>query len=315
MSEYFCNCKLLGTPFSLLPVFRREEIQAWCPGRNQKFCKNGKVDTVLKNLKIRALGVLVVIALMVVSAACVKQDNSAGEGKRKLIVGTSAAFAPFEYLDKGEIVGFDIDLLAAIMKEAGYDYEVKNLGWDPLFETIRGKNADLGIAGIAINDTRKQTFDFSRPYYESTHMILVPEGSDIKSAKDLIGKKVGVNNGSTGQEATEKLLGRNSPDIKKYEDIIMAIMSLKNNDVQAVVTDNAVVNEYIKNNPNDKFVGITDKQNFEPEYYGLMFPKGSELKKEIDAAFQTILKNGTFSTIYKKWFGITPNVDVLLIAE
>jgi glutamine transport system substrate-binding protein len=264
----------------------------------------------LKNLKVKGLLILIVVALMIITSAC----GTSGSGE-KLLVGTDAAYAPFEYLEEGKIVGFDIDVLEAVMKEAGYDYEVKNLGWEPLFETLRGGNADLGISAITINDERKATFDFSRPYFESANMILVPEGSDIKTAKDLVGKKVGVQNGTTGAAAVEKLLGENHPDIAKYENNVLAIMSLKSGEVDAVVADNTVVEEYVENNPDDNFIAISDTENFEAELYGLMFPQDSELREEINEALKTVIENGTYAKIYKEWFGSTPDVDVLLNAE
>jgi glutamine transport system substrate-binding protein len=274
-----------------------------------------KGENVLKNAKIKGLLVLSFIVLILFSAACGNQDGATGDTDKTLLVGTDAAYAPFEYLDKGEIVGFDIDLLAAIMEEAGLNYEVNNLGWDPLFETVRGNNADLGISAITINEDRKKTFDFSRPYFESTNMILIPEGSDIKNAKDLEGKKVGVQNGTTGASAVEKLLGENHPDIAKYENNVLAIMALKSGEVDAVVADNTVVIEYVENNPNENFVALSDTENFEAELYGLMFPKGSELTGEINTALKTVIENGTYAEIYKKWFDATPDVDVLLNAE
>jgi glutamine transport system substrate-binding protein len=264
----------------------------------------------LKKLNSKGLLILAVVALMIIASAC----GTSGSGE-KLIVGTDAAYAPFEYLEEGKIVGFDIDLLDAVMKEAGYDYEVKNLGWEPLFETLRGENADLGISAITINDERKQSFDFSRPYFESTNMILVPEGSHIKNANDLVGVRIGVQNGTTGAAAVEKLLGENHPDISKYENNVLAIMALKSGEVSAVVADNTVVEEYVENNPNDKFIAISDTENFEAELYGLMFPKGSELREEINAALKTVIENGTYAEIFKEWFGSTPDVDVLLNAE
>ncbi|MDQ0340085.1 polar amino acid transport system substrate-binding protein [Caldalkalibacillus uzonensis] len=248
-------------------------------------------------------------------AAGEENSETAVEEKQQLIVGTEAAFAPFEFLDKGEIVGFDIDLLAAVMEEAGFEHEVRNLGWDPLFVAVQNGEVDLAISGITITDDRIESYDFTRPYYESTHMILVPEDSDIKSATDLVGKKVGVQNGTTGQFAVEKILGENHSDILKYESSAVAIMALKNGDVEAVVTDNAVVNEYLKNNPNDNFVGIEDPENFESEFYGLMFPKGSELVEIFNEALTTVIESGTYAEIYEKWFGTTPDVETLLNAE
>jgi len=239
-------------------------------------------------------------------------DNAANEKPEKVVVATEAAFAPFEYMDKGEIVGFDIDFLDAVMKEAGLEYEVKNLGWDPLFAAVQGKEVDMAVSAITINEKRKQTYDFSFPYFQSTHMILVPEGSDIQNANDLEGKVVGVQNGTTGQAAVEKLFGEENENIKKFENSVVAIMELLNGGVDAVVTDNTVVNEYLKNNPDKNLVGIEDLNNFESEFYGLMFPKDSELKEKLDPAIKEVIENGTYAEIYKKWFGKEPNVDILL---
>ncbi|MBA2874404.1 basic amino acid ABC transporter substrate-binding protein [Thermaerobacillus caldiproteolyticus] len=262
-------------------------------------------------------GVIVAVffSLFMALAGCGKSaepTSSAGDAKKKVIVGTDASFAPFEYMDKGKIVGFDVDLLDAVMKEAGLDYDLKNIGWDPLFAAVQqGKEVNLAISGITINDDRKQTYDFSVPYFESTHMILVKEDSPIKNALDLKGKVVGVQNGTTGQAAVEKLLGKENKNIKKFENTVVAIMDLLNGGVEAVVTDNAVANEYVKNNPDKKLKTIEDPTNFESEFYGLMFPKGSELKPKIDEAIKKVIDSGKYAEIYKKWFGHEPNVDNL----
>jgi glutamine transport system substrate-binding protein len=273
-------------------------------------------------LKAKSLFLIFTIISLIVLAACgTKSTSTSGKqissesASEKLRVGTDAAFAPFEYLDKGEIVGFDVDLLAAIMKEAGFEYELNNIGWDPLFASIQGKELDVAISGITINDKRKETYDFSVPYFQSTHMIMFKEGTDIKSAKDLVGKKIGVQNGTTGQAAVEKIIGENNPNISKYENNSVAFMALANGDVEAVVTDNVVANEYVKNNPEQKIVAIGDPETFESEFYGLMFPKGSEFKPEIDKALKTVIENGTYVELYKKWFGKEPNVEELLKAE
>jgi glutamine transport system substrate-binding protein len=262
----------------------------------------------------------VVLSLLTALAACggksaePSSSSSSGkeETKKKIIVGTDAAFAPFEYMDKGEIVGFDVDLLDAVMKEAGIDYELKNIGWDPLFAALQSKEIDMAISGITINDKRKQTYDFSIPYFESTHMIMVKQNSPIKNALDLKGKTIGVQNATTGQEAVEKLLGKGNKNIKKFETTVVAIMELLNGGVDAVVTDNAVASEYVKNNPNKKIKVIPDSKHFESEFYGMMFPKGSDLKPKIDKALKKLMENGKYAEIYKKWFGTEPNVDNLL---
>jgi glutamine transport system substrate-binding protein len=279
-------------------------------------------------MKIQKKSLLAMLAMMfmLVLAACGTGGNGetgtgseAEEGteetKKTLTVGTDAAFAPFEYMDKGEIVGFDVDFLTAVMEEAGYEFQLNNIGWDPLFASVQGEEVDLAISGITINDDRKQTYDFSTPYFQSTHMIVFNEGLGITSAKDLEGKRIGVQNGTTGQSAAEKIVGANNSDIAKYENTAVAFMALANGDVEVVVTDNVVASEYVKNNPDAKVEAIEDPENFESEYYGLMFPKGSELKAEFDAAIKTVIENGTYTEIYQKWFGKEPNVDEILTAE
>jgi glutamine transport system substrate-binding protein len=239
-----------------------------------------------------------------------ESESNPSEEKKTLRVVTNAAYAPMEYLDKGEVVGFDIDLIQAVAKEAGYEVKIEHLGWDPIFVETESKRADLAIAAITINDDRKQTYDFSVPYFQSTNKILVPKDSDIQSAEDLKGKVVAVQNGTTGQEAMDALLGKNHKDIKKFEDNNLAIMEMESGGAAAVVADNVVVEEYAKNN-SDKNLTVIADTSFDSEFYGILFPKGSELVEEFNTALNTVLDNGTYTKIYKEWFGIEPNIEIL----
>ncbi|PLT32913.1 basic amino acid ABC transporter substrate-binding protein [Bacillus sp. V5-8f] len=234
------------------------------------------------------------------------------EGEKKTVrVVTDAAYAPFESMKGDEVVGFDVDFTKAVAEEAGYEAEIEHVGWDPLFVEVKNKRADFGMSAITINDERKQTYDFSVPYFLSTNKILVPKGSDIKSAADLKGKTVAVQNATTGAEAVEKLFGKNNKDMKKFENTNLAIMELKSGGADAVVADNTVIEEYAKNNPKDKLVVIEDTNAFESEFYGLMFPKDSEMKAEFDEAIKKVMENGKYAEIYKKWFKVEPDLDRL----
>jgi glutamine transport system substrate-binding protein len=244
------------------------------------------------------------------------QGKSDSDGKMKTLkVGTNAAFAPFEYMEKGKVTGFDIDLIHAVAKEAGYQVDVQHEGWDSMLANLENKQSDLAISGITINDDRKKTYDFSRPYFEAANVIVVKKGSNVKNALDLKGKKVGVQNGTTGQDAAEKILGKNSQNVKKYEDVTVAFMALKNKEVDAVVIDNVVANEYVKNHPKENLKVITDRKNFESEFYGIAFPKGSELTPKFDQALDKVMENGTYEKLYKKWFGKEPDMEVLKKAK
>ncbi|MDQ0200540.1 basic amino acid ABC transporter substrate-binding protein [Neobacillus ginsengisoli] len=266
----------------------------------------------MKMFKI--LSTVFVFSLLFILAACGTSQTSGStksDAKKTLRVVTDAAYAPFEYQDKGEVVGFDIDFIKAVAKEAGYNVKVDNVGWDPLFVEIKGKTADIGLSAITINDERKQTYDFSTPYFLSKNEILVPKNSDIKNAQDLKGKTVAVQNGTTGQDAVEALLGKNSDKLKKFENNNLAIMELKSGGANAVVADNTVVEQYVKNNPQDNLKVIEDDTAFNKEFYGLMFAKGSTLKADFDKAITKVLDNGTYAKLYKQWFKVDPDIKIL----
>ncbi len=263
-------------------------------------------------MKKFSIFILALSFALFLSACGTSTDKSEGDTEsKKLRVVTDAAYAPFEYMDKGEIVGFDVDFLKAVAKEAGYEYELVHVAFEPLLLEVKDKTADIGISAITINDERKQTYDFSVPYFLSTNKILVPEGSDIKNAADLKDKVVAVQSSTTGQEAVEKLLGKNNKNIKKFENTNLAIMELTSNGADAVVADNTVVEEYAKNNPDKKLIVIEDKGSFEPEYYGLAFPKDSKLKADFDKAINTLYDNGTYAKIYQEWFKSEPDTEDL----
>ncbi|MEK4750617.1 transporter substrate-binding domain-containing protein [Niallia sp. FSL W8-0177] len=254
------------------------------------------------------------ISIVLVLAACgtgSEKANSDGDGKKKLRVVTDAAYAPFEYMDKDKIIGFDVDVFTAAAEEAGYDFEIVNVGWDPLFAELENGTADVGLSAITINDDRLKSYDFSVPYFESTNKILAPEGTDIKKAADLTDKTVAVQSGTTGADAVDALLGNGNEKVKKFENNNLAILEMKNQGAAAVVADNAVLEAYAKNNPQDNFIVIEDKEGFESEYYGFMFPKDSEMEADLSKGLNAIFDNGKYAEIYKEWFGQDPDIENL----
>ncbi|MFS1513711.1 basic amino acid ABC transporter substrate-binding protein [Chengkuizengella sp. SCS-71B] len=253
----------------------------------------------------KSLLLILLISMVALLAAC-------GGGSDKLVIGTDAAFAPFESLDGEDIVGFDVDLLAAVMEEADLEYELNNIGWDPIFPSLKNGSIDVAISGITITEERDQEFDFTRPYFESTHMIAFYEGTDIQSANDLEGKVIGVQTGTTGQFAAESIVGESNPNLQLFETTALALAALKQGNIEAVVTDIAVAAEFVKNNPDDNIQLVSDAENFEAEYYGLMIADGSELKEPLDKALTTVIENGKYAEIYEKWFGTSPDVETLI---
>ncbi|WP_322906337.1 basic amino acid ABC transporter substrate-binding protein [Paenibacillus campi] len=228
---------------------------------------------------------------------------------------TDASYAPMEFMDLDQVKGFDIDFLAAVMKQAGMAYDVTNTGWDTMLESVRqGTEYQAGISSVSITDERKQSYSFSLPYFESTNVILVKQGSDIKSALDLKNKKVAVQNGTTADILMSGIMGKDNSNLSRFESNALALMELDSGGADAVVADIAIVREYIKNNPDKKLVSISDPTHFKSEYYGIIYPKDSALKAKLDPAIQTIIDNGTYTEIYKKWFGTAPDLTNLKAA-
>ncbi|MFP7201626.1 basic amino acid ABC transporter substrate-binding protein [Lysinibacillus halotolerans] len=246
-------------------------------------------------------------AASLILAACGAEENGASgssdskstEGETtKLVVGTDAAYAPFESFDNsGNIVGIDIDIVKAIGEEIGVEFEINNVGWEPLFQQITNGEIDLGISAITITDERKETYDFTEPYYEATQLIVTKEDSDITKLDDLKDKKIGVQINTTGHYAAQDLQGKTSTNILPYETTPIAIQEVINGTVDAAIGDNAVILEYIKNNPDSKLKAIED-DSFEKEYYGLMVKKGNtEVLEQLNEGLQKIKENGKLAEI------------------
>lgn len=224
-------------------------------------------------------------------------------------IGTDAAYAPFESQnEKGEIVGFDIDVVTAAAAKAGIEVKFVNTPWEGIFNALAQGDRDALVSAITITEERKQTMDFTEPYFDAVQLIAVKEGSKVTKFTDLKKLKVGVQTGTTGDEAVTKLLGKNSTNVKRFESTPLALKELEAGGVDAVVADNGVVSHYVANNPGGKFKTVSDAE-FVPEQYGIAVKKGStELLEKLNQGLAAIKSDGTFDQIYTKYFGAPPAV-------
>jgi polar amino acid transport system substrate-binding protein len=221
--------------------------------------------------------------------------------------GTDAAYAPFESQnEKGEIVGFDIEVVQAIAAKAGFEVKFVNTPWEGIFNALGQGDRDLVVSAVTITEERKQTMDFSDPYFDAAQLIAVKEGSKVAKFADLKKLKVGVQTGTTGDEAVTKLLGKASTNVKRFESTPLALKELEAGGVDAVVADNGVIVHYVANNPGGKFKTVADAE-FVPEQYGIAVKKGNaELQGLLNQGLAAIKADGTYNTIYTKYFGAPP---------
>jgi len=220
------------------------------------------------------------------------------------VVGTDAAYAPFEFQnEKGEIVGFSIDLLQAVAAKGGFEVKFVNTPWEGIFNALQQGDRDLLISSITITDERKQTMDFSTPYFDAYQLIAVKGNSKVAKFDDLKKLKVGVQTGTTGDEVVTKLQGKNSANVKRFESTPLALKELEAGGVDAVVADNGVVINYVTNNAASNFKTVSDSA-FAPEQYGIAVKKGNaELLEKINKGIAAIKADGSYDQVYAKTFG------------
>lgn len=266
----------------------------------------------MKKLKsiLKSAAIMFTAAAMVACGAA-KETKPAEQGgaaekpaaEKSYLVGTDAAYPPFEKQEGGDIVGFDVDIINAIAEAEGFKVKVEHLGWDPLFEAIDKGKADIGISAITIKEDRKKNNDFSDPYFEAKQLILVKEGSPVTKLDDLKGLKIGVQSATTGEAIVQEKFGKTYEGIKGYDDTPAAIDDMINGRVDAVVADDQVVREYGAKLGAQGFKVIEDP-SIKPEYYGIMVKKGNQaVLDQINSGLKKIKENGKYDEIYKKYFG------------
>ncbi|MGL4788754.1 MAG: basic amino acid ABC transporter substrate-binding protein [Cetobacterium sp.] len=221
--------------------------------------------------------------------------SSLSFAKGKLYVGTNAEFPPFEYLDKGEVVGFDIDLVKAIGEKIDMEIVIKDMAFDGLIPALEMNKIDIVIAGMTANEERKQTVNFSSPYYTANQVIILNESNeDIKTFDDLNDKLVGVVLGFTGDVVVSEMKNVKS---KKYNASYAAIMELQNKKIDAIVLDSETALNYVIHNKSLKLAETSG----EPEEYAIAISKKNiELLEKINKALEEIKADGTYDSLLKK---------------
>jgi polar amino acid transport system substrate-binding protein len=131
---------------------------------------------------------------------------------RELTVASSATYAPFAFENKDkQIVGFDIDIINAIAKQQGLKIKIVNTPFTGIFGALNNGDVDLVISGVTINDKRKQSYDFTPPYFAARQLIALPKNSTVASLKDLAGKKIAVVSASTADDIASASSARPAP--------------------------------------------------------------------------------------------------------
>ena len=218
---------------------------------------------------------------------------------KKLYVGTNAEFAPYEYLENGKMVGFDIELMDDIGEELGYEIVWSNMSFDGLLPALQMKKIDAVIAGMSQTPERQKAVTFSMPYLlfsSDEHYVIVNEESSYVKKEELNGKKIGVQIGTMQEEFAKDLGGL--PQL--YNSWTGALMDLQQNKIDAVIIADVSGEEYLKTMKGIKKIDVVE-ENFPGASIALR--KGeTELAEQINQAILKIDAEGKYLEILKKYF-------------
>ena len=276
-------------------------IIAEAPGGISAGNKNFLEEKTMKNtVKILSLVMALVLSLCVFTGCSNNAVQGDGESEEveveKLVFGTNAEFPPFEYVAVDGIIdgkydGIDMAIADQIAKDCGKQATIENIEFDSLIIALQNGQIDAAIAGMTITDERKESVDFSVPYYTATQVMIVREDSDIKAAADMEGKVIAVVQGYTAETSVQKL-GFSYETFKKGTE---CILELVNGKCDVVVIDSATASKYVADNEG---LVIVEDDLFEKEEYGIAVKKGNtELLNQINASVNKMLEDGTISAL------------------
>ncbi|MBH9968395.1 transporter substrate-binding domain-containing protein [Rossellomorea oryzaecorticis] len=254
----------------------------------------------MKKLLILSLALLLSAGL----AACGSKESSTASGdSKKLIMGTSADYKPFEYVDTAnsdQFIGYDIDLANKLADELGYEVEIKDMEFSGLITALKTGQVDFVLSAMTPTPERKKNVDFSEVYYTAKNMIITKTDSGISSEKDLDGKTVGVQLGSIQQDEAEGMQSSIDLKVETRDRIPELIQDLQNGRFDAIIIENTVAAGYL--DKNNDLQGSTMKVNEEEAGSAIAFPKDSELTEEFNAALKKLEENGELDKLAEKWF-------------
>ncbi len=220
---------------------------------------------------------------------------------KELVVGSSATYRPFAYESPTkEIVGYDVDIIKAVAQKVGLQIKIVNTPWTGIFAALNNGDVDLVISGVTINDKRKQSYDFTVPYFEARQLIAVNQSSTVKGLKDLAGKKIAVVTGSTADDTASREFGKTNPDIRRFESTPLIISELTGGGVDAAIGDNGVIAFRTQEHKNLKTV---NDASFPKEFFGIVVKQGNKaLLDKLNVGMTAIKADGSYARIYKQWF-------------
>jgi len=263
-----------------------------------------------KKIVAVACAVVLSMSLFMLGACSSNTDNNSSADtstsgdtttQKTYVIATDTTFAPFEFQDaSGNYVGIDMDILAAVAKDQGFQYTVNALGFDAALQALTSGQADGVIAGMSITDERKQTFDFSDPYFDSGVVMGISSSNDtIKGYSDLKGMKVAVKIGTEGETFANSIKDQYGFTTVQFKDSATMYQDVIAGNSQACFEDYPVLGYAISQG-----LGLKEVTDMERgSSYGFAVAKGQnqDLLQMFDAGLANIKADGTYQAILDKY--------------
>lgn len=251
-------------------------------------------------LEKRLMFLLMLISFSILVTGCKKEETDSLKRVEKagtLTVVGSGGYPPFNYMEDGKVVGFDVDTGQEIAKRLGVKLNYVTSDWDGLTEGLRNKRYDGILGSMAITDERLKVVDFTSPYYYSGAQLFVNKDSGITDVNQMDGKKIAVATGTNFVQDAQKL----GAEVSFYQDDNATLMELINGRVDGVITDRLVGLSAMKEIAGgDKITPVGELLRL--ENIGIAINKDDkELLERIDEILKEMHEDGTLTKISEKW--------------
>lgn len=213
-----------------------------------------------------------------------------------LVMATNAEFPPYEYYEGENVVGIDADIAAAVADKLGMELKIEDMAFDSIIPAVQSGKADIGAAGMTVTEDRATQVDFSDSYYTGVQVIIVTDDSDITEPDDLKGKKIGVQQGTTGDIYSTDDFG--DDNVERFNKGMEAVQALQQGKIDAVIIDNQPAKTFVEENEGLKIL----ETSYVEEDYALEIKKGNDdLVKKVNDAIKELKEDGTFDKIVAKY--------------
>lgn len=231
-------------------------------------------------------------------------DAGKDDGAKKYIIACDAKYAPFSFEEDGKYKGIDVELLDAIAKAEGFEYELKPMDFGGIIPGLTANQLDGAIAGMSITDERKQSLDFSDPYFESGLSIVVnANNTDINGEADLKDKSAAVKKGTAGSQFAEDNQEKYNLQLNYFDDSPTMFLDVENGNSDFLMEDYPVIAYKIKVDGDSKLRIAGEKLT--TANYGFAVNKGenAELLQKFNDGLKKLKENGEYDKIVGQYVG------------